>query len=42
MASWEDDDYEISTAAVAASKGKWEGEDEDESNIPVQHPLVAN
>jgi len=38
MASWDDEDFDVSTTRVApivASKGKWEGEDEDEDDIPV-------
>jgi hypothetical protein len=33
MATWEDDDFE---PTVSLSKGKWEGEDEDDENIPVE------
>jgi hypothetical protein len=35
MATWEDDDFEVSTVSVIVSKGKWEGEDEEDENIPV-------
>jgi len=40
MADW-DDDYELQTskAPVAPAKGKWEGEDEDDNDIPVLLPL---
>jgi translation initiation factor 3 subunit J len=40
MASWDDDDYEVTTAkpSVIVSRGKWEGEDEDDDNIPVLSP----
>ena len=43
MAGWDDDDdYEITPtkAPVIASKGKWDGEDEDDEEIPVP-PQVA-
>jgi len=35
MADWDDDDFE--PTAVPVSKGKWEGEDEDDEDIPVYH-----
>lgn len=34
MAGWEDEDFEVPTS-IPVSKGKWEGEDEDEEAIPV-------
>jgi hypothetical protein len=43
MASWDDDDYEITPtkAPVIVSKGKWDGEDEDDEEIPVP-PTLQN
>jgi len=38
MAGWEDDDYEVPTT-VPLSKGKWEGEDEEDEDIPVTSRL---
>jgi hypothetical protein len=40
MANWDDDDYDVPTTIasvpVIASKGRWEGEDEDDEDVPVQ------
>ena len=42
MSNWDDEDFEVSAAPVIASKGKWEGEDEDDEDIPVApFPLLA-
>jgi hypothetical protein len=37
MAGWDDDDFEVPTTVVVP-KGKWEGEDEDDEDIPVRLP----
>jgi hypothetical protein len=38
MSNWDDDDFEVPSAPVIAAKGKWEGEDEDDEDIPVLLP----
>jgi hypothetical protein len=41
MANWDDDEYEVTTKPPAIiSKGKWEGEDEDDEDIPVCPPTM--
>jgi hypothetical protein len=39
MAGWEDEDFEVPTN-IPVAKGKWEGEDEDEEDIPVLFPFT--
>jgi hypothetical protein len=41
MANWDDDDFEFNapTVPIVATKGKWDGEDEDDGNVPVYLPF---